>query len=134
MLVDRFDLKLHTAQKEVPMYALVASKSGFKLKEVENTDGARCRAGRGSYLCERAPITQLAFVLAQPAGRPVVDMTGLTGVYNFDLRWTPDAVEQGTRDPGILAALEQVGLVLEPKKMPVQIIVIDHANRTPTLN
>ena len=81
----------------------------------------------------RAGLAQLAFVLASRADRPIVDMTDLKGVYDFKLQWTPDDPESGP-DRGILGALSQLGLHLDSRKMPAQILVIDHVNRKPTPN
>ena len=67
--------------------------------------------------------------------RPVVDRTGLTGFYNFTLRWTPDGRTAGDAPedasaPSIFTAVqEQLGLKLEPTKAPVQVLVIDRLER-----
>ncbi len=78
-------------------------------------------------------------------GRPVIDATGLTGSYDFTLTWTPEAGEfnpNGTpvkvldnvAGPSLNSALEdQLGLRLQPRQVPVEILVIDHLER-PTPN
>jgi uncharacterized protein (TIGR03435 family) len=65
-------------------------------------------------------------------GRLVVDKTGLTGKYDFTLRWTPD-MGQGADQPGadagpslFTALQEELGLRLQPTKAPVDMLVIDH--------
>ena len=76
---------------------------------------------------------------------PVLDMTGLTGYYEFNLTWTREetllAASDNTspasadRPPSIFTALqEQVGLKLEPRKLPIQFVVVDHVERVPTEN
>ena len=76
--------------------------------------------------------------LANAAGRPVVDMTGLKGAYKIDLHWTPEYEEvpgASRKDVGILSVLEdQLGLKLESRKMPFDRIVVDHVERIPSAN
>ena len=69
-------------------------------------------------------------------GRPVLDLTGLTGVYDIDLQWTPDETQFGGKakaddlgGPSIYAALQELGLRLEARKGAVEVIVIDHVER-----
>lgn len=75
--------------------------------------------------------------------RPVLDMTGLKGVFDFTLDWTPDespsAKAEGAIDapksPSLLTALqEQLGLKLQGRKAPIEILVVDHAEKVPTEN
>ena len=62
--------------------------------------------------------------------RVVVDQTALPGTYDFELKW----VREGAEGPSIFEALsEQLGLKLEPKKAPVELVVIEHVER-PTEN
>jgi uncharacterized protein (TIGR03435 family) len=69
-------------------------------------------------------------------GRSVVDKTGLTGEYDFTLSWTPEDRES-SGDPSVspipAAIQQQLGLKLESGKAPVEIIVIDHAEK-PSVN
>lgn len=131
MLADRFALKLHTEQKDVPVYALVAAKGGFKLKEVEAIPGGGGSLDTGRYFCNRARTSSLAEYLSGLADRPVLDMTGLTGAYEIELRWSHD---ESSDAAGLLASLGQVGLRLEPRKLPTPVLVIDHVERKPTPN
>jgi uncharacterized protein (TIGR03435 family) len=72
----------------------------------------------------------LAAFLSRPRmglGRPVLDKTGLEGVFDFTLDWTPDA------PPSIFTALEdQLGLKLEPQKAPIEMLIVDHVEKIPT--
>jgi uncharacterized protein (TIGR03435 family) len=82
---------------------------------------------------------QLAGLLTPSAERPVFDATGLTGKYDFMLRWIRGnvPVPAGDEDtsPTLFQALEkQLGLRLEPKKSPVQVLVIDHMEKAPKEN
>jgi len=78
-------------------------------------------------------MTRLVFVLAQQLGHPVVDETGLQGPFDMELRWTPETARQPLPDnapPSIFTALrEQMGLKLETRKGPVQVLVVDHVER-----
>jgi len=70
-------------------------------------------------------------------GLPVVDQTGLKGPWDFTLDFTPKAQYDTATGPAVsyFEALEQqLGLHLEPKKLPVRVLVIDHANREPSGN
>ncbi|MGA8288608.1 MAG: TIGR03435 family protein, partial [Acidobacteriaceae bacterium] len=130
LLKDRFNLQAHHVTKELPIYALVVAKGGSKLqasttKQGWGTDGP----GRIDY--RDAPLEALVVSLSGEVGRIVVDETGLTGQYDFTLKWTPDE-QRGTTDagPSIFTALqEQLGLKLISTKGPVDTIVVDHIER-----
>jgi uncharacterized protein (TIGR03435 family) len=71
--------------------------------------------------------------------RPVVDLTGLTGVFDLTLDWLPVEVQQdtGVSDnlAGIVSALQrQLGLTLQGRTIPMDTIIVDHAERIPTAN
>jgi uncharacterized protein (TIGR03435 family) len=100
----------------------------------------------GNFSGGSATITQLTNALARFVSRTVVDRTGLTGNYDVDLQWTPDQMPQGLRGdappgapplptidpngPSIFTAVqEQLGLKLESTKGPVDVLVIDRAER-----
>jgi uncharacterized protein (TIGR03435 family) len=87
------------------------------------------------YYGTRVSVDQVAENLAIVTGRPVVNETGLTGFYDVKLQWTPDAepAETATGPTLVTAIQEQLGLKLEAKKGPVEIVVVDRAER-PTEN
>ncbi len=106
------------------------------------------RFGPGNLAAGGTPIAQLATNLSPSVNRIVVDKTGLTGVYEFDLRWTPDQMPQGgpgpagpppgpspfpsidPNGPSIFTAVqEQLGLKLDSTKAPVDVLVIDHVEQ-----
>jgi uncharacterized protein (TIGR03435 family) len=141
LLQGRFQLKLHRETKEVPMYALVVGKSGLKVKEGE-FGRSSTSASPGQLTAQKIPMAKLADFLSGQLGSPVTDMTGMKGFFDFTLEWAPDARpgEAGaTTDsvPGssIFAALqEQLGLKLETRKGPVEMLVIDRVEKIPTGN
>ena len=93
-------------------------------------------------------MTALANTLARLLGRPVVDNTGLTGRYDFDLEYSRDdsngmmlAAPAGgalpaAAEPGvsIFASIQQLGLKLDAQKLPMKTIVVDRAEKVPTGN
>lgn len=143
LLADRFKLAFHREEKEMPIYALVVSKNGPKLKEAKD-EGATQISGDGDEIVfERASMQQLAGTLARSVDRPVIDATSLKGLYNFKLAWAddvrpnPNAPTAGASGPSdsadalsIFTALqERLGLKLESRKAPVAVLVIDHIEK-----
>jgi len=139
LLADLFQLKLHRETKELPAYELVVSKNGHKLKDATADPDAHTLWTSGrvveKYSGKKVPMTELAFLLKTQTGRPVVDKTGLTGKYDFELQWAPgDAPATDAPAPSIFTAVqEQLGLKLESTKAPFEILIIDHAEK-PTEN
>jgi len=149
LLAERFKLSLHRETKEAPTYALVVGKNGIRVHEVEIGDGAELRVSRDRLTGRKVPMSRFAEALSNLLGRPVQDMTGLSGVFDFSLTWTPDEslptqkpgvqgdvapAAENASNPSIFGAVqEQLGLKLEARKGSVEILVIDHAER-PTQN
>lgn len=152
LLIDRFNLALHRQTKEFPIYALTVAKSGSKLTvSTPSTapEGAPplvfVLSPSGASLAARdASIGELASVMQRSAlDRAVVDKTGLTGRYDFDLEWAPDETQFGGNVPKVgpdpprpdlfSAMQQQLGLRLEATRGPIEALVIDRAER-PTAN
>jgi uncharacterized protein (TIGR03435 family) len=132
LLAERFKLALHRETRELPMYTLVADKNGPKIHAVEPGTG-RTSGGLGKLEATQISMQKLADLLARITGYQVVENTGLKGAFTFKLEWTPDEVAAGG-DPGpsLSSALrEQLGLRLEGHKGPVEVLVIDHIEKTP---
>jgi uncharacterized protein (TIGR03435 family) len=143
LLADRFKLRFHRETKELPAFVLSVDKSGSKLKLNSSPEPFEIPinfAGRGSVTGQRVPMTYFAWFLSQQLGRPVVDRTGLDQHYDFTLQWTPEPPLSGSSEareplpasdgPTIFTALrEQLGLKLQSEKAPVEIFVIDSAER-----
>ncbi len=139
LLAVRFGLVIHKEVKEEQIYHLVVGKGGSKLTEVTTPgprQGMSMNTGRAQGFA--APMKMLADNLASTVGRPVVDMTGLTGKYDWKLEWTPDpgiaipgpntSQQQPVDAPGptiFTAVQEQLGLKLETARGPVDTWVID---------
>lgn len=134
LLADRFRLTIHRETREQPIYILVAANGSPKLKE--STEGKNfVRAGRGSIAGKSVGLRMLVLNLSNALDRPVIDKTGLTGSYDFELKWSPDiASPSDTDQPSLFTALpDQLGLRLEAAKGPVQVWVIDGVEK-PSLN
>jgi len=143
LLADRFKLRAHRETRETSVYAIVVAKNGPKFQPVEggaNDGGVSSSAGH--MTAHKIPMARLATFLGSARAqldRPVVDMTGLQGVFDLNLVWEPDRPERAKNDgesgPSLFTALqEQLGLKLESRKAPVEILVVDAVEKTPTEN
>jgi len=146
LFADRLKLKVHYETREMPIFALVVAKGGLKMHESKDGDtyanglkGSDGKAfGRGAFMVGNGKMTAqgmsmdaLAGQLAATTSHIVSNKTGLTGVYDFTLRYSDDmAANADSSAPSIYTALEeQLGLKLEPTKGPVDVLVIDHVER-----
>jgi len=145
LLAERFGLKTHRESKELPVFALVVGKNGPKFKPSEGEGKSTMNGVHMLMSAKWTTMAQLADLLYQPLRTPVIDMTGLKGQYDFTVDLTPYAPPAGDGgrgsgpmgDPaGIVLSLvqEQLGLKLESRKQAIDILVIDHAEKTPTEN
>jgi uncharacterized protein (TIGR03435 family) len=151
LLAERFKLTLHHEKRELPVYTLVAGKSGPKMKvEQTNPDAGGTWGewnGNARWVTHYETMQYLADFLSPRLDRPVLDMTGLTEHYGFTLYWAAEnmmvrtatarntGAEAAEPAPTIFAAVqEQLGLKLERSTSPMDMLVIDHAEKTPTEN
>ena len=151
LLAERFQLVLHKETKEFPVYGLVVAKNGPKMEESKDGDGSPQNMNRNNsngknvLTAKRASIPMLVNALSNTLGRPVVDQTGLKGTYDLNMEWAqdlggagkgpdfpgekPEAVSEAS-GPSIFTAIQQqLGLKLESQKGPVEVIVIDRAEK-----
>ncbi len=145
LLAERFGLKVHTELQEQPVYALVVGKSGIKLKPVEY-EGADRDSGfhpvNTGLEVKHTSMAVLAKIMSSPPflDRPVIDLTGVEGLFDFQLRYATRGFmpvldpPEDISEPTIFAAFEDIGLKLEPRKAPVECLVIDRAMQVPTEN
>jgi uncharacterized protein (TIGR03435 family) len=133
LLADRFQLRTHADSKPLSAYTLVLAKNGFKLKPVENTHGSSNNWGRGTLTAKGSSLAEFASALSSQMDRPVVDRTGIGGVYDFTLQWSPgddpDATDSAAGPSLFTVIQEALGLKLEGKKVPVQVIVVDSVEK-----
>jgi len=152
LLADRFQLKFHREKKELSVYAIGIGKGGPKLAKSEADPNGlpglffgRAPAGM-SFNVRNATLAEVGSVLqGSILDKPVVDQTGLTGKYDFTLKFTPDAgqmagfgggppappaAENPDAPPDIFAAFQQqLGLKLDSTKAPADVLVIDHVEK-----
>ena len=133
LLAERFGFQAHEETREMRAYALVAAKKGVKL--VPSTGPGEyamkrtMESGKQVLRSTKGNLTRLVEILSKVTGRTVMDQTGLTAQYDFTLAWVPDQ-EGDSTGPSLFTALqEQLGLRLDPIKMPTRVIVIDRMER-----
>jgi uncharacterized protein (TIGR03435 family) len=150
LLASRFGLKYRNESKEMPVYALVVGKGGPKMKESNPEERSNIRMGRGNLSMTKIGMDMFVRELSRQVGKVVLNETGLTGEYKFELSFTP---ENGPPPPGaggpggpgggpggpegpgpapggdaptvFTAVQEQLGLKLDARKAPVQLFIID---------
>ncbi len=154
LLADRFKLAVHHGSKELPSYALVVEENGSKLQpsrmsgqtmDLHGPSDKPMEAHRMVMHVEGDQVMGITAVgisigdfsqqLSRQLGSAVVDKTGLTGNYDFNLQWKADT-KNGEAASGtslFKAVKEQLGLQLEPQKTLMDIVVIDHVEM-PTEN
>jgi uncharacterized protein (TIGR03435 family) len=150
LLAERFKLRVHSETQQLPIYALVVLKSGgelgpeikrsttdcveeWKKQGMPDARSLACGSIQGArvgkmtgYAAEIGPLVR---DLYDWTGRPVVDRTGLSGRFDFTLTWAPEG-SADTDAPSIFTAVqEQLGLKLEPARGPVDVLVVDSAQR-----
>ena len=136
LLEERFHLVTHTEIRQMPGYALVVAKSGAKLQPTRGAKfpGYRLNVSDGELNGLNWSMPFLAGLLQHPAGRPVVDKTGLAGSYDIKVDFAPEGSTDSAL-PSIFTALEEtLGLRLEAAKVPVAFVVIDRVERVPVEN
>jgi uncharacterized protein (TIGR03435 family) len=137
MLEDRFKLAVHRTQRVFPVYGLIVGKNGVKFKEVPDINSHSSNSQNTHYTGTCVSMATLADFLARRLDMPVLDMTGLNGFYDLTLDWVEDAA--ASTDPQKfpelpIALQEQLGLKLESRKAPLEVVVVDHIERVPTEN
>lgn len=149
LLAERFKLRVHQEMRELPIYELVVLKQTGELgpdikrstvdcmeewKEQGKPDARNLACGSiqgrpGKIVGHTVEIGSFARDLYDWTGRPVVDRTGLTGRFDFTLTWAPEG-STDTDAPSIFTAVqEQLGLKLQPARGPVDVLVVDSAER-----
>jgi uncharacterized protein (TIGR03435 family) len=149
LLADRCKLSFHHEKRELSVYVITVGSGGPKMEKSTagpNDNSAFFFRGLGDLTVRNQSMPDFASWMQTVLDRPVVDQTGLSGRYDFQLKWTPDdsqfAVFRGTgalppppkddpnAPPSLFTAIqEQVGLKMGPAKIPDDVIVIDHVEK-----
>jgi uncharacterized protein (TIGR03435 family) len=131
-LAERFKLVTHRETQQRKGYVLVVAKSGSKIKAAKDGPPLMSALRPDSLRARSVEMDTLARILGHApglVGQPVVNETGLAGTYEFTLTFAPEGSTDSSL-PSVFTALEeQLGLKLEPRTVPVEMIVIDHVER-----
>ena len=142
LLIDRFHLLTHFDSKMVRGYALVVAKGGPRLQPTKGDHFPGFRVSTGADHLEGLNWSMpfLATMLQRVTGLKVADETGFAGSYDVKLRFAPyqdfaPGADQDSSLPSLFTALrETLGLELKAEQVPMQVLVIDHIDRTPAAN
>lgn len=138
LLAQRFHLQTHTEEKEMKGYSLVVAKGGQRLMPSKSAGPVSAAIMPNRLQAPGVDAKGLASILSMVLKRPVHDNTGLQGKFDLKLNFAPLNAPANSLDsslPSVFTAVqEQLGLKLEPAKVSVQMLVIDHADRLPTEN
>jgi len=140
LLADRFKLAFHRETKTAQGYALVVAKGGIKMQKSESTE-SNSSGGRGRIDAQGFSMHQFAERLTRVMRAPVEDATETPGRFNFTLTWSPDdsstkplasdrpAIDDSNAPSIFTAIQEQLGLKLESRKVTMEVLVIDRAEK-----
>jgi uncharacterized protein (TIGR03435 family) len=145
LLVERFKLKLHKETKDLPAYVLLIAKGGIKFKESkeegEMAMGPPPDKNHMTVTMKRVPASMFVEELSNALRAPVINNTGLEGRYDATIDVGKYMMDIPQKDaafdpvPMIVTGLqEELGLKLESKKMPLDLLIIDHAEKVPVEN
>jgi uncharacterized protein (TIGR03435 family) len=150
LLTERFRLATHREQKQQAFLALVIGKKGLKMHQSRDGAPPGGREIAGTIITNVMPMDHLTLLLSRFLRQPVVDMTGLKGNFEVKLEWTPENVQPtvapvvvpdpeaaspvDSRPSIFVAVQEQLGLALESRKGPLEIIAVDRADKVPIEN
>jgi uncharacterized protein (TIGR03435 family) len=148
LLTDRFQLKFHKDTKELPAYVLTAAKTGQKMTKSEVPDQLPglffTNISPATLTVRNATMDDVCHLFQSAVlDRPVVDQTGITGKWNFLLKWTadesqfsgmgvkvPPPSDAADAPPPLFTAIqEQIGLKLDAGKAQIPVLVIDKVEK-----
>ena len=137
LLADRFKLALHRESREGPIYTLVVGSNGPRLTAAEpskrSTPGGDFSASPTQIIGTGVSMAEFAMRLSRSIGVTVVDGTGLPGAFDLKVTWPADDQFVGrgaSANPTIFTAIqEQLGLRLQPGRGPVEMLIVDRAEK-----
>jgi uncharacterized protein (TIGR03435 family) len=143
LLADRFNLKMHKETQDLPVYSLVIDKRGVKAQPVQPTSEQGRLLINLNHIEGHMTLDTFVQILTGQLGRLVVNKTDLVGLYDVKLDFMPEQIQPvgadgerstnqslGSNAPSIFTAIqERLGLKLESTKAPVEVLVIDSAQR-----
>ena len=136
LLAERFKLALHRETRTISAYALEVARKGPKLEKAAPGESGTSTSTNNSGVTIAAHNTDMESftkILARKAELPIVNHTGLDGIFNIELHWASDSARRadgGAAGASLFTAIqEQLGLRLRAQKEPVEFLVIDHAEK-----
>jgi uncharacterized protein (TIGR03435 family) len=135
LLTEKFGLKFHSEMRDLPVYELSVGKSPLKLKQAPANGSFGIVKGRRE--AKGMGMQQLTGFLALWLGRPVIDKTGLQGPYDFRLELSKEEAGPAGADKPLLSvftSLQEIGLNLESKTTPLEVLIVDGGSPTPVEN
>jgi len=149
LLIERLQLKVRREHQVVPVHALLVGRAGPKFKaSSEPVDPSKQGMSRSStatgsikLVAAGQTIPQLVSALFQQTDHPIMDLTGLNGKYDFTLAFASSRRNELATSPNaddapeiFRAVQDQLGLKLEPRKMPVDMVIVDSGRKIPVEN
>lgn len=141
LLADRFKLAFHHQTKELPAWVLTVGKNGPKFKESATEGESNIEPDRQKMevVIQRTPVSQLVEVLSNVLRAPVIDETGLKGKYDITVKLEKYMPDSPTGIVDMLSTIvtgvqQELGLKMEQKKLPLDLLVVDRAEKAPVEN
>lgn len=135
LLIERLAIRLHHEQREISYLALVPVKEGSKLKPAAEDATPSGPSLYGNIFSQHMTMHALALLLSRFEKQTVLDLTHLDGAYEVSLQWNPEQASADDDRPSLYTALpKQLGLRLEARRGPVDVLVVDAAEKTPAEN
>src|ERR1051326_4261202 len=139
LLSERFQMKLHRETRELPVYVLVPGKGPALVKPAPADEKQAIGLEDGRTAFHNFPISRFTFMLTRRLDQPTLDLTGLKGMFDFSIdlsglgfNGNPPA---DTTGPSVFNAVHNdLGLKLEARKHPIEVLVVDHAEKIPKEN
>lgn len=131
LLADRFGLRVHRGSQEMPVYAMTIAKGGAKLQPPSQVPTERSTFHAEGGRWQNAPLDLLGNPFPLHLDRPLVNRTGLTGRYDFEMKFRPSPTEAtGLEGESVFTMLEeQLGLHVEPARAALEVLVVDEVRR-----
>jgi uncharacterized protein (TIGR03435 family) len=141
LLADRFKLAFHRQTQAVPGYAFTVGKNGPKLTPAEGGGEGSMTGAALVFEGHKMPLSRLADIVSSALKVPVLDETGLTGYFDFKLDLRPYLTPRQPGDPPLdlvdvatSALQDELGIKLEQRKIQLEVLIVDHAEKTPSEN
>jgi uncharacterized protein (TIGR03435 family) len=138
LLIERFNLKIHSGKREMSVYVITLAKGGSKMTKNTSDPNGLPKMNGNTNATERtirftnASMADIVLELTFDLDRPVVDQTGLQGRFDSLLKWKRDEslTDDPNAPPGFFTAIqEQLGLKVSPVKAPADVVLVDNVER-----